>query len=168
MDVYHDHMLELFEIHITGDKSIVDTCKDLNLKTIEVDLLYPNKSVLRREYMTSIVQKFKDYESCRFYVDSTVITLMNAGVHVVRTKIECPFYKHYVEQSLYIESHFESKNNLYPISKNAKKDSYLATDRRYNKACYSDFCNLYQNCVVELCLYDPYIEEDADWFELYR
>src|SRR5689334_14136900 len=100
-------MIETFEIHITGDKSILQAAKPL--KTIEVQLLRPDKSILRTEYMTSHMQHMASgYKGCKQYVDDIVGYLKEIGVNIVRVKIESPYYEHYVAQSLYIESHFES------------------------------------------------------------
>lgn len=160
--------METFEIHITGDESIIEVSKTLDLKTIEVWLLHPNKSRFRKECMTSIVKKFENYDSCKEWVDGLELQLRHKGVSIFRVKIESPYYNHYEAQSCYIESHFDASSSLFPISQNARKTTFLATDRRYCHDLYQDFLNQYKNTVVELCLYDSDVEEDRDWFNLYR
>lgn len=156
--------MEIFEIHITGTESIIDLAKNVPIKTIIIDLLKPDKSYHRTEYMTSQVYKAENYQACKEYVDSIVPQLGEVN----RVKIECPYYEHYVNQSVYIESHFKASNSKYPISKNQNKDSFLATDREYNIENYGFFRRLYKGVVVELCLYDSNIQEDKDWFDLYK
>lgn len=156
--------MEVFEIHITGDKSILTNSK---LKTISVDLLKPDKSLLRTEYMTSHVMKCHDFSECKTKVLHVIEELKAAGTKVLRAKIECPYYAHYKDISLYIESHFEALNDKFPISKNQRKETFLATDRKYKKEEYDKFRHDYRFEVVELCLFDSYVEEDSDWFDLY-
>lgn len=156
--------MEIFEIHITGTDSIIDMAKKIPIKTIIIDLLKPDKSYHRTEYMTSQVHKAENYQACKDYVDSIVPRLGELS----RIKIECPYYKHYVNQSVYIESHFNAVGSEYPISKNKNKDSFLATDREYKIKNYGFFHRNYKDVVVELCLYDTNVEEDKDWFDLYR
>jgi hypothetical protein len=109
-------MIETFEIHITGDKSILKVAKPL--KTIEVNLLKPDGELLRTEYMTSHLQHIASgFEGCKRYVDDIVEYLHNEGVNIVRVKIESPYYENYVNQSFYIESHFESDYFKLPTSK---------------------------------------------------
>lgn len=155
--------METFEIHITGGQDIITLAKKLSLKTIVIELLNPDKSRFRTEYMTSHVAKFDNYQTCKDYVDDAAQKLGS----VVRTKIESPYYKHYVNQSVYIESHFDAIDSKYPISKNQNKDSLLATDREYRKENYEDFRRRYKGVVVELCLFDSNVNEDLDWFKLY-
>lgn len=156
--------MEIFEIHITGDKEIINLANKLSLKTIVIDLLKPDKSHLRTEYMTSHAQKFNNCKDCKAFVDNAAKELGN----VVRIKIESPYYEHYVNQSVYIESHFKAVNSSYPMSKNQNKDSLLATDREYKIENYEFFRRKYKGVVVELCLYDSNINEDLDWFNLYK
>lgn len=159
--------MEIFEVHITGDESILLTGQNRGMKTITVDLLKPDRSYLRSEYMTSHVCRFSDYKSCKEYIDREVIALKEAGTTIFRVKIESPYYSHYVNESLYIESHFEAKDNHYPISINRKKTNYLATDRTFKKEEYSEFVKIHKDHELELCLYDSFPEEDRDWFQLY-
>ena len=39
--------MKTFEIHITEEESILNSAKELNLKTIVIDLLKPDKSYYR-------------------------------------------------------------------------------------------------------------------------
>jgi len=158
--------METFEIHITGDESILNNAERLGLRTIVVELLTPDVTVLRNEFMTSHVAKFVNYEACKIWVDDIVLQLKDAGTNIIRVKIESPYYEHYVEQSCYIESHFKTENpDKYPISRNVRKSYYLGTDRVYNQDCYSEFRKKWDE--VELCLYDSDYLEDADWLDLW-
>lgn len=163
-------MIETFEIHITGDELILKAAKPL--KTIQVNLLKPDKSLLRTEYMTSHVQHMASgYEGCKKYVDDIVDYLENQqGLNLIRVKIVSPYYRHYVPQSLYIESHFESDAFHLPTSQNPKHAMPVATAREYDKKYYEDFVEHYKKTIpatVELCLYDTDVNEDKDWFDLY-
>lgn len=159
--------MEVFEIHITGDESILKAAHPI--KTIAVDLVRPDLSVLRTEYMTSHVSRHSSYDMCRAYVDDIVAAMKEKGVQIVRVKIECPYYEHYRDQSLYMESHFLATgyDGGYPMSRNKRKADFLATDREYDKAQYDEFREWWKNEDVELCLYDTFVEEDKDWFDLY-
>jgi len=158
--------MEVFEVHITGDKDILNV--DLKIKTISVELLSPYKEVIRTEYMTSIVMKCVNVEEAKNRVGNLVLSLHASGITIVRVKIECPFYKHYVDQSLYMESHFVSDEFKLPTSRNVKKSTFLATDRTYNKSDYEEFAEKYKEAEVELCVYDTDVEEDKDWMKIYQ
>lgn len=159
--------MEFFEIHITGDDGYICSVADqYGLKTIVIDLLRPDGSCLRTECMTSVVTKLADYAACKQYVDDLVDMFTHNGVKIVRVKIECPYYQHYVDQSLYLESHFESGDYKFATSRNQNKTKLLATERTYDKADYEDFCS--RHVAVELCLYDTNVGEDADWFSCYK
>jgi hypothetical protein len=159
--------MEVFEIHITGDKFILDAAKPI--KTISVDLLKPDGSLLRTEYMTSHVSRHTSYDMCKAYVDDIVDAMKAKGVQIVRVKIECPYYEHYKDQSLYIESHFDGRGSSgYPLSRNQRKLEIMATDREYDKEDYESFRIVWLDETVELCLYDTFVEEDKDWFDLYK
>ncbi len=162
--------MEYFEIHITGDESIIEKAKSLNLKTITINLLNPDKSVLRTEYMTSIRVKFDNYEICRNYVKDISNELRNMGVNIIREKIETPYYEHYKNQSLYMESHFVNDEMKLPTSRNVRKKDLLATDRTYNLNEYDNFKKQYskEGVELELCLFDTFVEEDLDWFVKYQ
>jgi hypothetical protein len=152
--------MEIFEVHIAGDERI----HNLGLKTITVELLKPDFTLLRIEHMTSQVIKCSGYQECLAKTLELAATLPG----VVRTKIECPTYEHYVEQSLYMESHFETKTNTYPISRNQKKTELMGTERVYDHALYLPFRQKWLGQVVELCLYDTNTDEDKDWFSLWK
>ena len=152
--------MKIFEVHITGDESI----HSLGLKTIAVELLRPDYSVIRTEHMTSHVFKFPDFEMCLEHVNSISKRISN----IKRIKIECPFYECYREQSIYLESHFITKNNLFPISKNAKKEEIMGTSRVYSKDQYDKFMEMWHGEITELCMYDTFVEEDADWLGLWE
>lgn len=160
--------MEVFEVHITGDESIIDVCKDSPIKTIAVDLLRPDLSHLRTEYMTSQIFRFENFSFCKKHVDRIVSRFLKEKVSIFRIKIESPYYPHYVESSLYMESHFPyNRTKNYPISKSQHKSNYLMTDRTYSKDEYDSFRKKYANAEIELCLYDTNVKEDEDWFELY-
>lgn len=158
---------EVFEIHITGDESILQAAPQLGLKTISIDLLKPDFSVLRAEHMTSCIQHHFDYDSCLKSVLNSVELLKSQGVKVQRVKIECPFYEHYKDQACYIESHFNTEQNYYPISRNRKKSTLLGTVRTYDKDEFDPFFSEWKHVTVELCLYDDFVEEDSDWLGLW-
>lgn len=158
---------EIFEVHITGDESIIQVAQTLGLKTISIDLLKPDKSRLRTEYMTSQVFRFGSYNECKFYIDCRVKELEKHGVQIIRVKIESPDYPHYRSQSCYMESHFNDRDGTFPMSRNLRKTSVLATSREYDKNKYDEFHELYKDVELELCLFDSFVGEDADWFSLY-
>jgi hypothetical protein len=173
-----------FEIHITADESIHKTAKPLGLKTIAVDLLTPILSIMRTEHMTSHVQQFENEIDCGRFVIQTAKKLEDAGSKLIRIKIECPYIESMVEKSIYLESHwhtpqptgFPLSTNIterpkYPLSRSQHKPNViLATARTYDKAEYEGFReqNWGSRQVVELALYDTFIEEDFDWFQLYE
>jgi hypothetical protein len=167
--VLWDHQdMEIFEIHITGDKSIISASKILGVKSIVIDLLKPDNNFYRTEFMTSDVKKFDSYDSCLKYVDDLSSKLLAAHVRINRVKIESPYYEHYRDLSCYIESHFPAKGSEFPVSRNHSKMEYLlATDRRYKKEDYDNFREQYKDHDIELCLMDSNIEEDFDWFFMY-
>lgn len=148
---------EIFEIHITGEKSEIDK---LGMKTISVELLKPDFSVLRTEYMTSQALKFSNFDACFEYVNSLG--------NFKRIKIECPVYEHYIDKSLYLESHFYTKKPYFPLSRNINKEELMGTDRVYCREEYSKFMNMWHGEILELCLFDSFVEEDFDWFNLYK
>jgi hypothetical protein len=155
--------MEVFEIHVTGDESIHE---NTDLKTIAVDLLRPDGSVLRTEHMTSHVGKFPSYIDCKLFVDKLARDLESKGTKIVRVKIETPYYEHYVSKSLYLESHFEDKNFEFPTSRNQRKSTLLATERAYEYDNYEELRASRDE--VELCLYDSWVNEDKDWFDAYE
>jgi len=158
--------MEIFEIHITGEKGINKEFDKLGIKNIEVELLTPESDVLRTEYMSSFVSKHEHYEECKRMVDNLLMKLKS---RVIRVKIESPYYPQYEDMSLYMESHFKPKSNLFPISRNAKSGKLMATTRTYNKNDYGMFLEMFgeDGEEVELCLFDTFVDEDKDWFVLY-
>jgi hypothetical protein len=156
--------METFEVHITGDESIIAACE--KLKTIAVDLLRPDLSVIRTEYMTSYEKKAPNYDICKMEVHGIVNWLNQERVKVHRIKIESPVYAHYIDRSWYIESHFDSDVRLpYPLSRNQKKTSLMGTDRVHGIKHYDDFMKKWEGSILEICLYDTFVAEDKDWFE---
>jgi len=157
--------METFEIHITGSKGINEQLDRLGIKNIIIDLLKPNYRVLRTEFMSSFVSKHTNLDECKKYVDSI---LANLSCEIIRVKIETPYYEHYKDQCLYLESHFRPFNLEYPISRNIKSFKDLETDRTYNKSQYEAFRKKWKRADVEMCLYDTFVAEDKDWFDLYQ
>lgn len=164
--------MEIFEIHITGDEKIIEVAKKLDVKTIVIDLVKPDRSYFRTEYMTSHTRMSHDYDDCKQWVNDLVKQLTTAGVNIVRVKIECPFYPKYRDRSIYFEVHYDAVSNVYPMSRNKGKDSFLCTAREYDKDKYDDLAwrhsGVTRDCTMELCLYDTNVEEDKDWFDLYE
>lgn len=167
--------METFEIHITGDKKIIEAAKQLDVKTIVLDLVKPDKSHFRTEYMTSHAARFKSYNSCKEWVDNVVARLIEAGVEIIRVKIECPYYQQYKNKSLYFEVHYEGERG--PMSRNHGKDYFLCTAREYDRSKYDALWQKHggiflltppPHWTMELCLYDTNVEEDKDWFDLYE
>ena len=107
-----------FEIHITGAAGINLEFDALGIKNIMVQLLKPNMTTIRTEFMSSFICEFETYEECYNYVQTLVAGLISK---VIRIKIECPVYEDYIDRSIYIESHFKYDGNTptYPISRNA-------------------------------------------------
>lgn len=167
--------MQKFEVHITGqNKSILKELDNLNLKNITIDLLTPDRKKIRTEYMSSFVINCDNYEACLRYVRYIKSKLTTP---VIRVKIECPYYPEYVQQSLYIEAHFTPYEGTidnplfkskYPISLNKGTNKLMATVREYDKLNYREFREKWANMELELCVYDTYVDEDADWFNLYK
>lgn len=157
--------MKIFEIHITGEQSILEELDNLNIKNITIELLKPNDEVLRTEYMSSFIHHAVDYDECFCYVNAL---LMNLKSKIIRVKIESPAYPEYLGQALYVESHFIPTDKKYPISKNVRSQKLMATAREYNKTKFTDFINKWKDIAdVEICLFDDFVREDFDWFELY-
>lgn len=154
-----------FEIHITGEEGIIEELTSMKLKNITVELLRPDNSTLRTEFMSSIVRKFNNYSECAFYVQNLTNNLKSK---IIRVKIESPFYDEFVDQSLYMESHFAPFNSTYPLSRNKASGKLMATDREYDKEKYNQFKEVWKDNELELCLFDSFVKEDSDWFELYK
>lgn len=154
-----------FEVHITGDSSIIDELDKLNIKNIIVELLDRDYEVLRLEFMSSFIVKLP-YCVIHQYVLDLVEKLKHCNI--IRIKIECPPILELFPMSLYVESHFEPINNEYPLSRNFKSKKMMATDREYMKNNYYSFIDKWKDVDCELCVFDSFIEEDLDWFNLYK
>lgn len=159
--------MQYFEIHITGESGINSELDKLDIKNIIVDLLYPTQDFFRREYMSSFVKKFSNYQECLSWVKELVTQIKTP---IIRIKIESPYYTEYEDISLYMESHFTPRpgQTKYPISQNYKSGRLMATDREYDKKKYFEFRQKWGHEDIELCLYDTFITEDKDWFNLYE
>lgn len=157
-----------YEIHITGDQSIIENAQKLGWKTIEIDLLRPDGSILRREYMTSEVRKYN--RRLNVYIDILFLKfcLKYMGTKIYRSKIETTPYPYLFPSAKYVEAHFEVDNNEYPISRNAKKTKILATDREYNPDNFKSFLEKHKGRELELCIYDTNVNEDKDWLDLWE
>ena len=58
--------MKTFEVHITGiNQEINKELDQLNIKNIIIDLLKPDGSLLRTEYMSSMVYKFESFSECK-------------------------------------------------------------------------------------------------------
>ncbi len=156
--------METFEIHITGSYGINAELDKLGIKNIIIDLLKPNKEVLRTEYMSSYIIKAENFAKCWLEVLDVLCKLKS---RLIRIKIESPYYSYYLDQSLYLESHFKPFNTFYPISRNVRSNKELATDRTYNHAEYQAFIEKWKGEDIEMCLLDTWVDEDADWFKIY-
>ena len=156
-----------FEIHITGAAGINLEFDTLGIKNIMVQLLKPNMTTIRTEFMSSFIREFETYEECYDYVQTLVAGLISK---VIRIKIESPIYEDYIDRSVYIESHFKYDGSTpeFPISRNAFSGKIMGTDRTYIKSEYYSFIQKWQGYETELCLFDDYIREDFDWFNEYN
>ena len=162
--------MEIFEVHITSGHRIHQVGCMHGHKTIAIDLLQPNGKFLREENMTSIIMKYDDdnnFQKCKKDVLAIAKLYESVGLKLNRVKIESPLYERYVEQSLYMESHFPATNFDLPISRNQKKLTFLATDRTHNHSDYDAFAKKYEGKELELCLYDTNMYEDKDWLGLW-
>lgn len=164
--------METFEIHITGSPNIIEFGKKHIIKTIAVELLKPDYTLIRTEYMTSIVKRFLDLDECKDkFVRPLVARLEDNDIKVDRIKIESPYYNHYLINSHYIETHFQTTDSKYPISKTQKKlmenEKFLGTDREYKTHRYEEFREKWAKEEIELCLVDTNINQDRDWLSLW-
>ncbi len=159
---------EVFEIHITGDESIHEVAATLCLKTIRVELLRPDGTILRTEHMTSHVARFGDWWACEKHVKLIVGCMRQSGVEVYRVKVETPFYPHYESMSKYVESHFVATDWSCPVSRNAKKTTLLGTMREWKHEKFASFRDDQKGRDLELCIYDDNPGQDADWMDCYQ
>lgn len=155
-----------FEVHITGEGSFLEICKQIGLRTIELDLLKPDYSILRREEMVSEIID-GDYAVCYIKVLFSAEIIKKLGGIVSRVKIESPPNSMFKDSALYVESHFKINDNKYPISRNINKDYYLGTDREYDPNKFDEFINKHKDHELEFCLYDDHISGDQDWLGLW-
>lgn len=165
----------IFEIHITGSLNIHNVCKTLGVKTIAVELLKPDGSILYIEDMTSFIFKGSEVDMYE-RVLSLVGDLSRNRVVIDRIKVETPYvgYEHLIPKSKYMETHFkcgerivEDELFILPTSRNIEKTSYLATDRVYDSSKYQDFYEKYKDNELELCIFDSNVNQDKEWFDLY-
>ncbi len=160
--------MDPFEIHITSKgPEIHGLCELLGLKTIEIDLLRPDGSVLRTEHMTSEVFKCEDFGAACSTMTFWCYTLEKLGVEIIRTKIETPPFDKYLDRAIYMESHFKDDSYKYPTSRSKHSNKLLATDRNYDLRQYGEFIKKHVTHETELCLHDSWVDEDLDWFELW-
>lgn len=158
--------MQIFEIHITGEERIITELNTLNIKNIVIELLKPDLSVLRTEYMSSFILKCENYKECKKLVDNIVNSLKSK---ILRVKIESPVYPEYVENSLYLETHFIGEDNEHPLSRNVRSGKIMGTERVYDRDLYNKLIEKWKDkAEVEICLYDDYVREDFDWFSLYK
>lgn len=163
----------LFEIHITGSENIHEVCKERELKTIKIELLRKNYSIIRVDHMTSICVNLPNVVDAMIYVGQLEDYLKSNNVDIFRTKVECPLlpeYSEFIKYSLYVESHFVTNNSLCPVSKNVGGTKFLGTKREYDRRNYLEFYfnHLDTNADVELCICDSNVDWDMDWLNLWR
>jgi len=171
--------MKIFEIHITGDETIRSI---LDYKTISIENLTPDGTILCIDHMTShVIKRETAFEA----VEETfrmMNFLKNKDISIERVKIECPFYEEYQQESIYIECHkilgckilkqLEPPNRngrfLLPTSRNKDNNKLMSTTRTYWKEDFENFRNQNKDHDVELCLVDTNIAHDSLWFSLYK
>lgn len=160
----------IFEIHITGDEFLADVAKKLDHKLLILKLLSKSLESLGIQFMTSIQKEFNSYEECLKWT-LEIANIYRESIKVDRVKIECPVYKQYIGQSLYIECHWKDvrPDPTYHISQRVGQQAYLMTDRTYSKEEYLEFYLTHHKLdrELELCLYDDNINLDGDWIGQY-
>ena len=121
------------------------------------------------QHMTSIIKNFTDKQTAIDFAIDLSKLLTKLDFNVIRTKVESPIYQEYLNDALYVESHFESDQFIFPTSRNIKKNTLLATHREYDKNFYQHFIDHHhkKNHELELCLYDTNIYLDTKWFNCY-
>jgi len=158
----------IFEIHITVNEFLIEVAKPLGHKLLILKLLDKDLNSLGIQFMTSIQKEFDSYDECLKWTLDTADKYRET-VKVERVKIECPVYKDFIDQSLYIECHWKDikPNNTYHISQRIGQPAYLMTDRVYDKADYLKFYLTHSKLdrELELCLYDDNIRLDKDWID---
>ena len=156
----------IFEVHITGDESIHAVAAAKQHKTITLELVRPNYSLIRLDHMTSLIISATDLSSALTQLKEIEKHYIDGGVDIKRVKMECPLtaeYKDYVRDAIYAECHFEATNSKLPTSRNIKKSEFSATDRCYNNACFLEFYFEYSEQDIELCVLDTNPTWDKDW-----
>lgn len=165
--------MKTFEIHITvnlDDASMFKNICDLaDIKCIEIESLDMYGQNVDIQHMTSIIKKFVDKKEAIEFAKSLSYKFCKCGISVHRTKVESPIYEEYLNDALYVETHFESDQFVFPTSRNIKKNTLLATHREYDKNFYQHFIDHHRkkNHELELCLYDTNINLDTNWFNYY-
>jgi hypothetical protein len=164
---------ETFEIHITGaNEDILKEFEDLNIKTLEINLLSKDKTVVGKENMCCLVVNVNSYYDAAQIAGGIILDLKSK---IARVKIECPLYEQYLGQAIYAEVHYPQSNVLdsfpHPTVYNIKSDKYISTRRVYGST--QDFINLYNESKeipgseFELCLMDSNINFDDYWLSFY-
>lgn len=186
--------MKTFEIHITGEEGINAEFDKLGFKNIVIDLLKPDLTKLRTEYMSSFVKEFETYGQCLNFIygyktkgsitqqdiGKPIVETQYLGLldvlksKVIRVKVEVPYLleyrKEYRDKALYIESHYIPDNNKKPLSRNVGSGKIIATDRAYWGDDWNKFYidNRIGQREIEMCLHDSFVEEDKDWFDCYK
>jgi len=158
--------METFEIHITGEPSIIQEFEHKGIKTLEVNLLNPELKIVGKEYMCSHIVKATNYQECKTYVANLVNTIKSK---IFRIKIECPYMDKYFLDAIYAEVHFPTKedtDNIYPFVWNVKSEKYISTCREYETHKFFELKRKFENiekAEFELCLLDTNIDFDKHW-----
>jgi hypothetical protein len=155
--------MTIFEIHITGEPSIIQEFENMEIKTLEVDLLNPEKKVVGKEYMCSHIIKRQNYQECKQYVANLVNQLQSK---IFRIKIECPYSDEYFLDAVYAEVHWPTQDNVYPFVWNVKSKKYISTCREYEVHKFLELKRKFENVKgveFELCLLDTNVDFDKHW-----
>lgn len=165
--------MKTFEIHITVNDNVAqfhNVCEFiLGIKTIQIESLDRFSNPVDVQHMTSIIKNFTDKQTAIDFATDLSKLLNKLDFNVIRTKVESPIYDEYLYDALYVESHFESNQFIFPTSRNVKKSTLLATHREYDINAYQYFIDFHskRNHELELCLYDSNINLDTEWFNCY-
>jgi hypothetical protein len=155
-----------FEVHITGEPSIIEEFDKLGIKSIKVELISPENKVMQVEHMSSFVVNYDNIIDFSFYLQDLIYTIKSK---IIRIKVEIPgFHREFDQQALYIESHFNPINSIYPISQNLNSGKLLGTAREVNKDKFNLFRSIWRDKEIELCIYDTNINFDLEWFKSYK
>ena len=109
-----------FEVHITGEKGINEELDALSIKNIVVELLRPDLSVYRTEYMSSFVIEKWSYEDCKDYSEP----ILKWGKSIVEAALKAASIEAYCESvgcigdddSESFEVNKQSILNAYPLT----------------------------------------------------